>query len=57
MSWKSHPFFEKGKLSLGLVFPLEGYSGAVPLMMNQEELAKKAEALGYRSLWFRDAFH
>ncbi|MEM9078285.1 MAG: LLM class oxidoreductase [Bacteroidota bacterium] len=44
----------KGKLSLGLVFPLEAYSGSVAKMENQEKLAKRAEELGFKALWFRD---
>lgn len=44
----------KGKLSLGLVFPIESYSGSVPKMENQEKLAKRAEELGIKALWFRD---
>ncbi len=42
------------KLSLGLVFPIESYSGSVPTMQDQEQLAKRAEALGFKALWFRD---
>lgn len=42
------------KMSLGLVFPLESYSGAVAKMENQEKLAKRAEELGFKALWFRD---
>ncbi|MEM6844783.1 MAG: LLM class oxidoreductase [Bacteroidota bacterium] len=44
----------KGKLTLGLVFPLESYSGSVAKMENQEKLAKRAEELGFKALWFRD---
>ena len=44
----------KGKLSLGLVFPIEAYEGAIPKMENHEQLAKRAEELGFQSLWFRD---
>lgn len=44
----------KGKLTLGLVFPLEAYSGSIAKMENQEQLAKRAEALGFKALWFRD---
>ena len=48
----------KGKLTLGLVFPLEAYSGSVAKMEDQERLAQKAEALGFKALWFRDVpFH
>jgi len=45
---------KKGKLSFGLVFPIESYEGAIPTLQNQEELASKAEDLGFKSLWFRD---
>ncbi|MEM9361952.1 MAG: LLM class oxidoreductase [Bacteroidota bacterium] len=44
----------KGKLTLGLVFPIEAYNGAVAEMKNQETLAKRAEELGFKALWFRD---
>ena len=44
----------KGKLSLGIVFPIESYSGAIAKMDNQEFLAKRAEDLGFSALWFRD---
>ncbi len=44
----------QGKLTLGLVFPLEAYRGSVPKMGNQEQLAQRAEALGFKALWFRD---
>lgn len=49
---------KRGKLSLGLVFPLESYQGSLPKMENQELLAKRAETLGFKALWFRDVpFH
>jgi len=49
---------KKNKLSLGLFFPIEAYKGSVPTMQNQVELAQKAEAIGFKSLWFRDVpFH
>ncbi len=44
----------KGKLTLGLVFPLEAYSGAIAKMENQEQLAQRTEELGFKALWFRD---
>ncbi|UJH67861.1 LLM class oxidoreductase [Allomuricauda sp. SCSIO 65647] len=44
----------KGKLTLGLVFPIEAYKGSVAEMKNQEALAKRAEELGFKALWFRD---
>ncbi|MGD1843816.1 MAG: LLM class flavin-dependent oxidoreductase, partial [Salibacteraceae bacterium] len=49
---------QPGKLSLGLVFPLEAYSGAVAQMQNQEQLAQLAEHLRFQALWCRDVpFH
>lgn len=49
---------QPGKLTAGLVFPIEAYSGAVPTMVGQEALATRAEELGFRSFWFRDVpFH
>ena len=49
---------QKGKLTVCLVFPLESYRGSIPTMENQEILAKRAEELGFQSLWFRDVpFH
>ncbi|MFY0655121.1 MAG: LLM class oxidoreductase [Cyclobacteriaceae bacterium] len=44
----------KGKLTLGLVFPLEAYRGSIAKMENQEQLARRAEELGFQALWFRD---
>ncbi|SEL82922.1 luciferase-type oxidoreductase, BA3436 family [Aquimarina amphilecti] len=45
---------QKDRLTLGLVFPLESYNGSVPKMEHQEKLAKRAEELGFKALWFRD---
>jgi len=45
---------QQGKLSLGLVFPLESYNGSVPKMEDQVRLAQLAESLGFKGLWFRD---
>lgn len=44
----------KNKLTLGLVFPIESYTGSIPKMENQEQLARRAEELGFKALWFRD---
>ena len=49
---------KQGKLSLGLVFPIESYQGSLPSMKNQEVLAQRAETIGFQALWFRDVpFH
>jgi len=49
--------FKENKLTLGLLFPLEAYSGNFPKMDLQEQvaLAKKVEHLGFASLFVRDA--
>ncbi|WP_394751039.1 LLM class oxidoreductase [Spongiimicrobium salis] len=44
----------QGKLTLGLVFPLEAYHGPIAKMKGQEQLAQRAEELGFTALWFRD---
>ena len=46
--------FQPGKLTLGLFFAIESYPGSIPTMLNQLELAKRAEELGFSALWFRD---
>ena len=45
---------QQGKLSLGLVFPIEAYQGSVATMEGQEALAQQAEHSGFKALWFRD---
>ncbi|MCG7521819.1 TIGR03571 family LLM class oxidoreductase [Ruegeria sp. Ofav3-42] len=47
--------FRPGRLSVGLVLPLEAYAvGAEPTMRNHIEMAQLAEQLGFSSLWLRD---
>lgn len=46
--------FRSGEMTLGLFFPIETYSGAVPSMVGQVELAKQAEVMGFAALWLRD---
>jgi luciferase-type oxidoreductase len=40
--------------SLGVFFPIESYAGDTPRMRDQEALARRAEAIGFSALWFRD---
>lgn len=49
--------FKKHHLTLGLTFPLESYRGSFPTMdlEAQMTLAKKAEKLGFASLFVRDS--
>lgn len=49
--------FKKNKLTLGLMFPLEAYSGSFPTMdlEAQMKLAKKVEDLGFAALFVRDS--
>ena len=47
--------FRSGRLSLGLVVPIETYSsGAVPTMARHIERIKLAEKLGFSAVWLRD---
>jgi len=47
--------FRPGRLSLGLIVPLEAYAvGAAPLMRDHIAMAQLAERLGFASLWLRD---
>ncbi len=47
--------FRAGRMSLGLVVPLETYSmGPVPTMRHQKERIQLAEALGFSAIWLRD---
>ncbi len=49
--------FKENKLTLGLLFPLESYSGSFPNMDLHEQLAlaKRVEEFGFSSLFVRDA--
>lgn len=46
--------FQKGHLTLGIFFPIEAFSGDLPTMQNQLELARVADEAGYAALWTRD---
>lgn len=47
--------FKHGKMSIGLVVPIENYvSGPVPTMIDHLERVKLAEKLGFSSIWLRD---
>ena len=46
--------YRQGRLSLGLFFPLEAFTGDTPSMLDQVSLAQRAEKLGFSALWFRD---
>jgi luciferase-type oxidoreductase len=46
--------FRAGRLTLGVFFPIEAFTGDAPAMTDQEQLAQRAEALGYAALWVRD---
>ena len=49
-----HRMFAQDRLTLGVFFPIEAFQGDRPTMNGQEALAKRAEALGLATLWFRD---
>lgn len=49
-----HTIYQEEKLTFGLFMPIEAFSKDIPTMDNQVELAVRAEALGFKGLWFRD---
>ena len=46
--------FKPKHMTLGLIFAIEAYEGAIPKMERQIEMAQRAEELGFSALWFRD---
>jgi luciferase-type oxidoreductase len=46
--------FARGRMTLGLFFAIEAYTGDTPTMEGQIELAQTAEAAGFAALWVRD---
>ncbi len=46
--------FQRGKLTLGIMFPIEAFERDQPTMHNQVALAQFAEKAGFASLGFRD---
>lgn len=46
--------FAPGRLTLGLLFPIEAFPGDRPTMEHQERLARRAESFGFAALWARD---
>lgn len=46
--------FRKNQLTLGIFFPIESFSGDIPRMRNQFELARLADDAGFAALWTRD---
>lgn len=58
--FKSHHgysyMFKENNLTLGLFFPIESYTGSIPMMNLEQQmaLAKKTEEAGFASLFVRD---
>ncbi|CAN0549458.1 unnamed protein product [Ectocarpus sp. 12 AP-2014] len=50
--------FKEEKMTLGLFFAIESYSGSVPEMNIEQQIntAKMAESYGFSALYFRDVF-
>lgn len=46
--------YKPKRLTIGVIFAIEAYEGAIPKMERQVELARRAEELGFSCLWFRD---
>ncbi|WP_210603553.1 LLM class flavin-dependent oxidoreductase, partial [Staphylococcus aureus] len=41
-------------LTVGVYFPIEAFEGPEPAMLDQIELAQRAERLGFAAVWARD---
>jgi len=56
--YTKHPAFRRtykqDQLTLGLFYPIEGYTGEAPTMKDHLKIAKLAEASGFAALWVRD---
>jgi luciferase-type oxidoreductase len=46
--------FAPERMTLGVFFPIEAFSGDQPRMVDQVPLGRMAEELGFAALWFRD---
>ncbi|OAV54438.1 5,10-methylene tetrahydromethanopterin reductase [Rhizobium sp. WYCCWR10014] len=46
--------FAPGQLTVGVYFPIEAFEGPEPAMLDQIELAQRAERLGFAAVWARD---
>lgn len=46
--------FKKNHLTLGIFFPIEAFTGDLPRMQDQLELARVADKAGFAALWTRD---
>ena len=49
-----HSTFQPGRLTLGLVVPIEGSPSPVPTMERHLERTRLADELGFAALWLRD---
>ncbi|WP_026928195.1 LLM class oxidoreductase [Granulicoccus phenolivorans] len=46
--------FRPGAMTIGVITPLEGFTGAIPTMNRHAELIDRAEAAGFSTVWVRD---
>jgi len=46
--------FRYDHLSVGIMLPIESYTGAIPTLDNHIQMAKMAEDVGFSALWLRD---
>ena len=46
--------FQPGRLTLGLMFPVEAFAGDQPAMHGQALVARQAERAGFAAVWVRD---
>lgn len=46
--------FRPGSMTIGVITPLEGFTGPIPTMHRHTELVTQAEAAGFSAVWVRD---
>jgi luciferase-type oxidoreductase len=46
--------FQAGRLTIGLMFPIESFNGDEPTMVGQADIASAADSAGFAALWIRD---
>ncbi|MGV9868438.1 LLM class oxidoreductase [Rhodococcus koreensis] len=46
--------FRPGRMTLGVITPLEGFTGPIPTLSDHAGLVQRAERAGFASVWVRD---
>ncbi|MEU0809713.1 LLM class oxidoreductase [Streptomyces sp. NPDC005970] len=58
LRWAEHPglrhAFSQDRMTLGVITPLEGFTGPVPTLADHAQIIQQAEHAGFASVWVRD---